>query len=499
MKAPVPHPALAVQVAGQDAPAAWLRLLVDVKVRQRLGMPSVCEMTFLDAEGLLDDTALTRVGSELKISLADTGALLFCGDITGLAYVYQSAYGRELRVRAYDRLGRLARRQKLRNLTRTNVTEVVRELTSDLAVEVACDAPDLPLDHVIQHEQTDLQFLNGITERAGLYAFLAGDVLQLISLAGSGGVELALGRELFEARFTRNGMSDCESVTTRGWNSWLAEAHTGEAGGGPGGTIRQGALPSLRAFLVNRAFASDAEAERASRAELEFRAACASCIAGVASGDPRLRPGARVTVKGVAAALEGPYVLSAVNHSIGAESGFVSEIESMPERPPMRSHSMSMTLGNVCRTEDPQALGRVQLMLPALGDLTTDWVQTVSPWAGAGKGFMSQADIGDTVLFAYFGADPAHGVVLGSVYGNGGPPEDWARTMSGQCYAIITPGGHKIRLDDSKGSARIQSGDGSYIDLSPSATVLHSRAALRIEAPGQPLVLRARTIDLERG
>ncbi|WP_250454444.1 contractile injection system protein, VgrG/Pvc8 family [Caballeronia sp. ATUFL_M2_KS44] len=497
------HPvlsALSLQVGGTDAPALWLARLADLRIVQRLGLPSVCELTFSDPDGRLGDTALTQAGGELQVSVGAPGDALFSGDISGLAYLYESGDGRQLRVRAYDRLGRLARRQKQRTFAQTSLLEVAGELVADLGIDVACDLPDVAIDHAIQHEQTDLRFLSDLAARNGLYAFLAGRTLRLVALRGArpapdAVIEMAMGRELLEARFSRNDMAACASVSAHGWNSATAEVHRAmaEHGAAPGETSGFASATSL----ANRAFCDDAHAERHAQAEFDFHAARASGMAGVANGDPRLRPGARVAVEGVARALRGPYLLAAVSHTVSAESGYVSEIETTPQRPPSESRGTSLTLGSVFRTDDPQALGRVQLTLPALGEVTTDWVKTVSPWAGAGKGFMSQPDTGDIVLFAFFDADPAHGVVLGSVYG-GAPPRDWSRSARGQCYALVTPGGQKIRFDDAGGSTHVEIANGSYIQLSPKETVIHACGALRIEAPGEALTLRARTIDLER-
>src|SRR5204862_3233505 len=171
-----------------------------------------------------------------------------------------------------------------------------------------------------------------------------------------------------------------------GWDAWPVRPHTANA---TTPRLARGSLdPASGAFervLVNHPTRGEQEAEPLAQAELDFQAAGAMTLAGVVNGDALLRPGTAVRVDNVAASLEGPYVLTVVNHLIQPFSGFVTEIDTAATRMPPR-RGLSATVGVVRDTDDPVHLGRLQLSLPAFGDVTTDWVQAVAPWAGAGKG-----------------------------------------------------------------------------------------------------------------
>ncbi len=52
---------------------------------------------------------------------------------------------------------------------------------------------------------------------------------------------------------------------------------------------------------------------------------------------------------------------------------------------------------------------------------------------------------------------------------------------------------------DAGRSLRVEDGEGSYLELTPSGVRLHSKAPLDIEAPGQPVVIRGQSIDFRRG
>jgi hypothetical protein len=66
-------------------------------------------------------------------------------------------------------------------------------------------------------------------------------------------------------------------------------------------------------------------------------------------------------------------------------------------------------------------------------------------------------------------------------------------------YTLLTPGGHRLRLDDEGRTLRLEDGTGSYLEMTPGGVRLHSKVALDIEAPGQDVVIRGRAIDFRRG
>ena len=157
-----------------------------------------------------------------------------------------------------------------------------------------------------------------------------------------------------------------------------------------------------------------------------------------------------------------------------------------------------MTLGQVTRVDDPDELGRIQVMLPAYGDVVSEWLQFVSPGAGASKGLLAPPDVGDVVLLLIDQGDPAQAVVLGSLYGESGLPEGHDVLGKDAAFCFLSPGGQRIRLDDKTNTVRIENTKGSVLEMGPRAVKLHAAAPLTIEAPGEKIVIRAKFIDFDR-
>ncbi len=154
--------------------------------------------------------------------------------------------------------------------------------------------------------------------------------------------------------------------------------------------------------------------------------------------------------------------------------------------------------GRVTRVDDPENLGRIQVSLPTFGDVETGWMGVLSPGAGAAKGLVTLPDVGDQVLVLFANEDPARGVVVGGLYGAQGPPDGGVEEGAVRRYTLVTPGGQRIRLDDTARLIRLENSDGSFVELGPERVLVHAVTDLQIEAPGKSLVIKAARVDFER-
>ncbi|MBO0777702.1 MAG: phage baseplate assembly protein V [Ktedonobacteraceae bacterium] len=499
-------PEIFVEVEGVALAAEDLRALGEVRVQQRLSLPTLCELTFSHPPGPLAGAARLVPGTALRVLVAGQQEPLFVGQVTAVEHCYEPAGGREIRVRGYDLLHRLRKRQAVRAHVQVSTRDLAQELVADLGLTVQAAEPGALWPRLIQHQQSDFELLQEVAERCGLYLALRGNVLHLLTLRGTGEtLPLTLGETLLEARIEINADGVCRSVAAAGWDTSRIEAHAGEVSQARVGRSVAAEIAPARVggsgkrILVDEVAPSDDHAARIAQAELDLRVAREVTLWGMAEGDARLRPGTPVEVAGVADAVAGHYVLSAVTHSINAHKGFISEISSYPPAPQTRERGSVVTPGVVTQIDDPAKLGRVRVSLPTYSDVETDWMAVLSAGAGAGKGLMMLPDIGDHVLVLFAHADPGQGIVLGSLYGTEEPPDVGIDNGAVQRYTLLTPGGQRIRLDDGQQTIRLENSSGSYYELSPHKVHVHAAVDLEIEAPGHRVVIRAQNIDFERG
>lgn len=497
-------PELRVEVDGTPLAPEELRTLESMRVQRHLSLPAQCELTFSEPQGPLATRGLPP-GSTLRISVATRREPLFAGEVTAVEYVHGAAGARQVRVRGYDLLHRLRKRQPVRAHVQVTVRDLARELVADLGLSVEASEPGPLSRHLLQHGQSDLELLVERTERCGLWMVLEEGVLRLLSLDGEGDpVPLVVGESLLEAHVEVNGDPACRSVSSAGWNALQAETYKASTSEGRVGRRVEATVPPERVggsgerALVTENAEGTAHAEALARAELDHRLAREVVLTGVAEGDPRLRPGIRVDLRGVVPVVAGQYVLTSVTHTLDARHGFISELSSAPPPRRARSHGSSVVPGVVSRVDDPDNKGRVRVSLPTCGDVETDWMQVLCPGAGASKGLVMLPDVGDTVLLVLSGEDPAQGVVIGGLYGTSGPPDPGVSGSAVRRFNLLTPGGLKLHFNDENGTLRLEDQKGSYLHFSPGVVRLHAETALEIEAPGRSITFEAETIDFRR-
>lgn len=503
MKTILALPEVIIQVDGITFPAATMRALSEVRVQQRFSLPAQCEVAFRDPPGPLDALDRLSLGATLRVVVNGHADALFTGQVTAIEQGYGPSHGREVRVRSYDALHRLRSRQTLRTFIQVTPEDLAREMVADLGLAVEAAQPGALLQTLIQFRQSDLDLLVEVSEQSGLYLTLRDSILDLLTLEGNGEMlPLALGDSLLEARVELNSDTMCPSVSTEGWNPSQAETHQGRAVGARSGREIGWPLPldamGSEHVLVNQVVHDDNHADALAQSELDARVAREAILSGVAEGDPRLRPGARVTVSGVLNELAGQYVLTSVTHTVDARSGFVSEFSTQPPARRRRVATAATALGTVTRVDDPQRLGRIKVALPAYGNVETDWLGVLFPGAGPNKGLMCLPDVQDLVLVIFGSEDPSQGIVLGGLYGARGAPDSGVEDAATRRYTLLTAGGLRIRLDDKQQIVRLEDSTGSYFELTPGGVRVHAAVDMVLEAPGRSVVIRGQSIDFQR-
>ncbi|HEY0752985.1 MAG TPA: phage baseplate assembly protein V [Ktedonobacteraceae bacterium] len=499
-------PEVIVETEGGALTGSDLRTLEAVRVQQCLSLPTLCELTFADPVDALTGADRFLPGAALRVIVAGQAEPLFAGQVTAIEYSYNPGRRREIRVRGYDLLHQLRKRQEVRAHVQVNLRDLAQELVADLGLTVQAAEPGPVWPRLIQHRQSDFDLLQESAEHCGLYLALRGTILHLLTLRGIGqAVPLVLGETLLEARLEINADTSYRSVKAEGWNPARGEVHEGQASSARvGREVAAEVTParvggSGKRELVDEGTPDDTHAQGIAQAELDRCSAQEVTLWGVAEGDPHLQPGTPVEVTGVVETLAGRYILSSVTHLIDAHKGFISEISSVPPARRPRVRGSVAAPGIVTRINDPAKLGRICASLPTYSNVETDWMEVLSVGAGSGKGFMAFPDVGDHVLLLFAHEDPGQGVVLGGLYGVQEPPDTGIDGGAVRRYTLLTPGGQRIRLDDGQHTIRLENSEGSYWELSPQKVRMHSTVDLEIEAPGRRVVIRGEKIDFERG
>jgi uncharacterized protein involved in type VI secretion and phage assembly len=500
-------PVVTIEIDGSALSSADMSNIAEIRVQQALSLPAVCEITFFSPTDSFNSSGFSAPGKSLRVSVDGSSDPLFNGQITAVQQVYGADGARQVRLRGYDKLHLLRKRQPVRALVQMTLSDLLNELTGDLGFSVKLAEDSSLLPRIIQFEQTDFDLLTRYVQANGLYFNLRGDTLHVFTLEGSGdAVELKLGVNLLEAQAEMNAEHACRNVTTTGWDATRAEAFSAAAGSMRSGRsvsaeLDAGAFTgSLERFLVDRALFDEGQAQAISQSELDWRAAREISFWGVAEGDTKLIPGVPVSVEGLATDLSGSYIVSSVIHTIDTAKGFVSEISTLPPTPISHLHRSLATLGIVTKVDDPDKFGRVCVKLPNYNNAETDWLQVLTAGAGIGKGLLAIPDVDDSVLIFFPNGELTQGIVMGGLFGAMQREGfDWgvdeARVKR---FSLLTGGGQKMIFDDTNKKLRVENSDGSFIEMSPEKVHLHAQRDLEIEAPGRAITIKGKTIDFEQ-
>lgn len=498
MKSMSALPQVRLTFDGTPLDAALAAAVAGVRVQQRLSLPAMCEVTLSQRARPLE--RLPEAGARLSLRV-DDDALLFEGEVTAVEYACQPATGRTVRIRAYDDLHKLRARQPVKAHTEFTPASLARELVSDAGLTVQVDADGQTIARSIQYRQHDLAYLTDVCTRAGLELVVEGGVLHLLrlddSLEASDVIELELDDTLLEARIEWNALPLCKSVAAHGWDPRESALHGGSRDAEDiDDALAESLSDALLRMLPDELLLGDAHAEEVAAAELARANHGTLAVWGIAAGDVRLRPGATVSIRGVAPDAK-TTVLTSVDHTLARTTGFRSELSNeLPERRP-RERGAIAAPGIVARVDDPERMGRVKLTLPTYDDVETEWLPVVTAGGGSAKGLIAVPDVDDLVLGLFPRGELAHGVVLGGLYREA-HPDSGIEDARVKRFSFLTSGGQKLQFDDARGSVRVENKEGSYVELTPDRMLLHAATDLDIAAPGRAVTIRGNTIDFQK-
>lgn len=485
-------PELIITVGGRRLAAADSARVVSIRVHGVLGQPAQCQIAWATDERDIEPA----IGDSLRVEVGGHRTPLFVGEITVVEYALRADTGSQVRIRGYDALHRLRKRQFTRLHPDASLHDLAATLTEGCGLVV--DGPGPQIGDVYQTARSDLDLLVAQAARCGLYPVVRDSTLALVDLTGTGEpVRLEYGTSLHSAEIEVSQEPAFRSAEATWWDPVTAVAEQQTAAdpraaaavtADPTPDRVGGGGPLLRADDLG----GDGDL---AQAELDVRRMGEVTAVLVAEGNPALQAGGRVEVLGVRPSLCGTYAVSEVTHEI-TSSGFETTLSTMPPPAPPPRPPDQVTLGVVDDVDDPDARGRVRVRLPAYPDLVTAWAPVVLPGLGDAKGLVALPDVDDTVLVLLPGRDPAHAIVLGGLPGYQQPPAAPSGSP-GQSVVVRTRDGQQVTLDGPEHTLSLTDGAGSRIELGPSLLRITAATDLLLEAPGRAMRIRARSVDFE--
>ena len=474
-----------LKVDGRAASAEIMRDLRELVVDTSLHLPDMFTIHLDDPNLKWIDDAQFNVGKVVEISGKEAGAntatnLIVGGEITALEPEMTEEGATTVIFRGYDKTHRLHRGKKTRTFLQSTDSDIVRKIAGESGLTAVTDTTSQVYEHVFQDYQTDIAFLRDRALRNGYYLYLQDGKLHFCREPSAGGTTATLewGKNLmsFQARFTT--AEQVVDAEVHGWDVKQKKAIIGKSNS-PRGTptvnsVSHGGNAAKSAFGINSKEVmndhpvwSQGEADTMAQSILDDRCHAFFEAEGSCLGNPNVRAGAEVEIKGVGNRFSGRYRITRAIHRYDL-TGYVTEFEISGHRSNTLAQLLEYTnkkpygvvVGIVTNVNDPDGIARVKVKYPTISDqLESNWARLVTPMAGAGRGFEFIPEVNDEVLVAFEYDDINKPYILGSLWnGKDKPPEASTGIVSNgkvQKRIIHSRSGHVITLDDSDGKEKI--------------------------------------------
>jgi phage protein D len=213
---------------------------------------------------------------------------------------------------------------------------------SDIAAQIAGEASLSPrtedssvtLDYVIQHNQTDLEFLQERARRIGYEVLVEDRTLLFRPRPHEESETLTLNRgvELLEFYPRLSTLGQAEEVEVRGWDprekqEIVATADAAEAGDSMDGDtlgpeVASQAFGGTGQVGVAQPLQNQAEADQLARGRMREMGLGYIVGEGLCIGDPNLRAGRVVKIEGLGERFSGRYYVTACEHGYRPNQGY---------------------------------------------------------------------------------------------------------------------------------------------------------------------------------
>ena len=536
---------LLVSVGGNPLPPAVAGLLERSRITDAANLPDSFELEFVDAAGIVLEQGGFTIGASVSLAVSQNGGegpqKMLEGEVTALD---REDVGGELRtrVRGLDPSHRLFRGRRVAAYIDMSVTDIVQKVAQRAGVKIgSVDGPATIMAHTTQDNISDWVFLKRLADAAGCVFSVIGKTLQFgpptsASTAGSDAananddpVVIEHGRNTSYLHATITSAEQVSEVEVRGWDVAAKDKVVATA---PTKTTTTD-LPTLDPAKVADVFAGpryvSGDGAGAQQPQEKLAEAIAARIAGGFAevdaqilGNPRIRSGVAVRLRGFGAPFDGRYTVTESRHEFSSEQGYTTTLTvsdasdrsllgvgSRPETggaaltvPGVVSALVSDTSGS-----DPEQGGRVRLTFPSLSDdYVSGWARVAQPGAGPQRGAVVVPEVGDEVLVAFDAGRFDRPVVLGGLYnGKDLPHGGWSsfvesgsvvrRSFTSRTGMLVEflerPGEETVSISTNEGAQRIsltQSADKGIQIISEGAVSVVAKRDATVTVDGDATV-----------
>ncbi len=478
-----------VQIKAKNSPvsAELMDALAFVRVEQSVTLADRFDLHFHDPHfALLDDNPF-GIGTEVEVLFRDSGSMVTVtkGYVTSVTSEAGQDALEQLVVSGFDASFKLTLEPKSRTFLKQDAKQIAGQVAKDHGLRAQADSPGFKYEHLLQHNETDYEFLQRLADECGFRFWVTESELHFKSVPSSSvGARLKMYEDLrkISLRMSASNRADSAeasfwdekqkqvipaSATTPGAATYVDKKLLDQVEKGAGKAFQKTKLVSGH-VPVDEKLKADALAN----ASLRYASAGQVILKGEAVGSPKIAAGSKVNISGAGKTIAGDFLVTSAEHVYGANVTYLTRFTAGEREPAglvdllggsRPSHGDSYTPWGqilsaiVTNVEDPENYGRVKVKFGTLGKQEeSDWARVLAQGAGNGTGFQVMPEVNDEVLVGFEYGDPRRPVVLGGLWNGKDKPPDDAKTFfkSGKVIKRTwkTSKGNSIEFHDGSGA-----------------------------------------------
>ncbi len=523
-----------LKINGSPAPRELMDALIEIIVEDNLHLPDMFSIQLHDSRLKWAESALLQIGNEVEISAqghdprskrAGPARVLMQGEITGLEPALLGSGVPTLVVRGYDHSYRLHQGRQIRSFLQITDSELAQRIADEVGLKAEVQPTSNIHPHVIQNHQTNMEFLQERAWRLGYHLYVESGTLYFGPEPSNGGgppPRLKWGIELISFQPSLTTIQQVDEVVVRGWDPITKQAVVGRATHSDLAPRVKGRDRAERRFkgtnqvVVSCPVQTQAEAEALARSWRDEIGGDLIRAEGVCLGNPQVKAGQAVNIKGVGSQFNGQYFVTLAIHTYSAEAGYKTAFSVggrraetitslLTSRQANRSPTQGVVVGLVTNNQDPEGLGRIKVKYPGLDGLEeSPWLRLATPMAGESRGFYCLPEINDEVLVAFEQGDIHRPYMLGMLWNGPDRPPEANRAVLGSDgrvnrRLIRSRSGHQITLDDTGGQEQLIISDqsGNRIVMANGLMTIQAQGDLTIEAGGKLKIEAGGNVNLK--
>ena len=317
---------------GTELQKEMLIEIYGITIEDELNLPSMFTIKFNTVDFIKGswrgiDLKTFKIGDTVKISMGiDSSVDMMTGEITSLDYIFgDSCY---MDIRGYDRLHRLRFGTMRRSFKDMKDSDIAASIASEISLTANIEDTGTVHPYVFQNNQSNYEFLIDRARRIG-YEILVDDktfTFRKSKEDKSPEVTLEYGKDLQSFYIQIKTLTEGSKVEVRGWNIKDKEEISSTASKGnektkmsgkeSGYEISEKAFLASSVSIVDDVVLDSKDAEDIAKAKYNMMLKEFMTGEGECAGNPKIRAGKTVEVKGLGDRLSGTYYVISTMHSI---------------------------------------------------------------------------------------------------------------------------------------------------------------------------------------